>query len=250
MLKHQTTAKLALVSFLASALPAAQAQLAQPGAVTQYAAAGTDNSTAIIQDGAGLHATVGISGSSNGGGGDYNLIMQSGEGSSASVSIEGDRNSFRVLQTAGSGIENNTAVVGITGSDNAAFISQINDLGGPYSNAAYIQQLGNFNTGSINQDVEDGVGAIVYGASNTGVIYQIGDENYAEIQQKGTGNQATIEQDGYRNFGSVTQNGAGSSLYLSQAGDYNSYVMSQTGCLVSDCPAIEVYQGVPGGGAH
>lgn len=205
---------------------------------------GNQNSTVIVQDGRSLEATVEITGSGNNANGYARTVEQTGEGSSAEISVLGDDNRFSVSQTGANGPANNLAMIDIVGNENEAAISQINDLGALYSNTAYIQQAGDRNAAFITQVTADTAGQL-FGTDNLASITQRGDENYAEVQQHGTGNEAGIEQDGDNNFGSITQLGVGSSLVLNQYGNNKSFELTQTGCLVSSCDPVAVYQGAP-----
>lgn len=208
---------------------------------------GANNGTRIIQEGSGLEADVSIDGVSNRSGGADNVIRQTGEGSTATVRIFGDGNDFRIEQSGARGPAGNSATLNVTGLNNSATISQVNDAGLPYANTATVQQTGNYNIALVSQRINPGFAGGSYGTSNSARIRQQGDENFAEIKQDGAGNDATIEQDGFGNSGKITQQGVGSSFYLSQTGNGHKYDMIQSGCLVDTCAPVEIYQGAGAG---
>lgn len=94
---------------------------------------------------------------------------------------------------------------------------------------AYIYQNGDYNQGSIYQNSRHQALIKQIGENNSGNINQYGEGNFAAIKQYGSDNVGEIDQNGYANLALIGQLGMANQGFISQNGNENTALILQVG---------------------
>lgn len=129
----------------------------------------------------------------------FSSVLQANENVLHSIS-----NSARVTQYSAidnAALNGSLSIIHQQGNNNRASVAQSRSFSYQLSNFSYINQLGNSNQAKIIQS----------NGNNTGIIWQVGDDNKANINQQGNNFsfKADIYQSGFKGDVSISQSGSG-----------------------------------------
>ena len=185
-----------------------------------------NNVTTVEQNGDSNNVNINISGAQNGTAVDNGALEQSGDNNNANVTIIGDENVYNISQF-GDGAENEVQLRQ-TGTFNEAFITQ-NAAGFTegLANLADVTQIGNNNYAAIQQTAST---SNTFAFNNQALIAQSGDDNLATSNQLGINNRSEQIQDGNGNVSHIFQTGNDNLAIHHQFGD-NLSLPSDVGSL-------------------
>ncbi|MGO2008964.1 hypothetical protein [Vreelandella alkaliphila] len=129
----------------------------------------------------------------------FSSVLQANENESDLFNRSSRVTQFAAINNAE--LNSNLSIIRQQGNNNKARVAQSRSVSYQLSNFAYIDQIGNGNQASIMQS----------NGNNTGIIWQVGDDNTASINQQGNSSsfKADIYQNGFKGDVSISQSGSG-----------------------------------------
>ena len=186
-----------------------------------------NNVTTVEQNGDSNNVNINISGAQNG-----NTLIQSGDNNTANVTIIGDENLYNISQTS-DGAENEVRLNQEGGFNEVIITQNASGFTEGLANITEVSQIGNNNYAAIDQTA---LASNVTAFNNQALITQNGDRNLATSTQLGINNISEQEQVGNDNVSEIFQTGNDNLAIHRQFGDnlslpsdFGSLTIEQTG---------------------
>jgi len=224
-----------------------EATIEQIGATNLALIETSDNNfTTVEQNGAGNTANINITGTQNGTVVDNNALIQSGDNNTANITIIGDENLYNISQTS-DGAENEVQLNQEGGFNEVSITQDASGFTEGLANIAEVTQIGNNNYAVIDQTA---LASNVTAFNNQALITQTGDDNLATSTQLGVNNISEQEQVGNDNVSQILQTGNDNLAIHRQFGDnlslpsdFGNLTIEQTGganIIVEQYSAVSV----------
>jgi len=191
-----------------------------------------NNFTTVEQNGEGNNVNINITGAQNGNVVDNNTLIQSGDNNTANVTIIGDENLYNISQTS-DGAENEVRLNQEGGFNEVIITQNASGFTEGLANITEVSQIGNNNYAAIDQTA---LASNVTAFNNQALITQNGDRNLATSTQLGINNISEQEQVGNDNVSEIFQTGNDNLAIHRQFGDnlslpsdFGSLTIEQTG---------------------